>query len=162
MLMKDNEMKALVSDFELVATKITNKNHRKKNNICDVEVYYGPHGIGYAVTKAGKTDYYVFKDTRIDKKVYNGAYVVYNAVVNSGLVQSVKYREVNITPTWEITLNTETGDIMFRRVETYHLGAICGNCASICWLGKISERTLRLKIRRLMKRAVDSGKARLI
>lgn len=159
MLVKENEFKNIVNGKECVAVRCSNGYNGKYYNIKE---YYGPHGIGYLVENNGKVLYYVNTDTKISKNVYNGLYDVFPAVMNAGILKKAKYKNVDITPTWELNLDTISGDIDFKRVYEYHVAAIGGTTLSICWVGQITERDLRLKIKRVLKNAVVKNKAKLV
>lgn len=159
MLVTLEELNDITKDLNLVCTK---KATGYNGNLYDLREYYGPHGIGYMVRHNGNISYYVLKDTKISNDVYNGNYDVMSAVLNAGIVKVFNFNGHGIVPTWELTLNTITGKSVYKHILNYHNSAVGGTLVSICWRGQIDEKTLRLRIRRVMKNAIVNGKAVLI
>lgn len=156
MLVTLDELKDITKDLQLVCKRCCNGYNGKLYNLKE---YYGPHGIGFTVEHDGTVMYYVLKNTKISKDVYNGKYDVMSAVLNAGIVKIFNYNGHGVVPTWELTLNTITGKSTYKHILDYHNSAVGGNLVSICWRGQIDEKTLRLRIRRIMKNAIINGKA---
>ena len=160
MLMRKEEALRIVEDCELKGVSTANGYAGKE--FVDVLPYCGPHGAGYTISGARKTEYWIYKKTRVSNEVYNGQYSVHDVVEITNQVKKIDYKGVPITPLWELQLDTLVDEHVFHRTEDYKPVTLCGRTLIMCWVGAIDEKTLRAKIRRKMREMVNSGRAELV
>lgn len=158
MLVTHEQAKEIVKDCKLVAEKATHGYGGTK--FADVRTFSNnKYGSGYSVTVGRKTSFYVFNNTVIDRKVYEGEYSVADACMTANNVIYVRYGDIRVTPIWQLELDTITGSYEFKRTEEFKPSTLAGRTLTLCWLGPVTNKALRAKIRRRMRLAVNSGKA---
>lgn len=150
----------IVDGCELVKTSSSNGHVSKK--YVDLRTYIGTYGHGYTIEDNKTKYYYVFPKTEISKRIYDGEYSVKDVAMTSQNCRSVRYNGVPIVPTWFLKLDTITGKYEFYRTEDYKPMVIAGRKLIYYFVGPITEKDLRLKIKRKMRDAIRSGKAVLV
>lgn len=159
MLVTRENAEKIVQGCQLAATVRSNGYSGK---LCDVRAYSGTHGAGYTVTSGGNTEYYVYPGAQVRESVYKGGYSVKDAVKVARDVTAVDYHGVQVTPTWELQLDTLTGDSAFHKTSDYKPITFAGRTLTVCWVGAIDEKNLRYKIRRKLREMVNAGKAGVV
>jgi len=160
MLVTKDEMEKIVCGCDLAATAATTE-YRGKELFC-IRAYTGKYGAGYKVMCGGQAHYYVYPDNTINKAVYAGYYHVADACMTANNCRQVRYAGVQVTPMWQLDLDTVSGDTVYRRVEEYKPANFAGRTLSICWRGPMNEKDLRARIRRKLRDVLKQGKAKLV
>lgn len=167
MLVNLDDAKKIVADCKLVASKSSNGYSGKLANL---EQYRGRFGNGYTITSGKIKYYYIYDKNVISKSVYDGEYNVMDAVITSRTIKTVAYNPLRsyhgemiwIKPTWQLDLDTVTGETVFKRTDDYKPIVLAGRTLTICWHGEITNTELRSKIRRKMHEMLKNNKAQLI
>lgn len=158
MLVTKEEVMQIVKDCKLVATKKSHIYNGKK--LVDLQPYAGRYGSGYTVTQGQVTEYWVYPHNVVSKAVYNGEYSVSDACMTANNIHYVKFNGVQIVPSWQLELNTITGESTLKRTEeSLKPIRLAGHTLIVMWHGNIENRILRLKIRRKLKELLRSGNA---
>ena len=158
MLVTKDEAMQIVKDCRLVATKKSHIYNGKK--LVDLQPYAGRYGSGYTVTQGQVTEYWVYPHNVISREVYNGAYTVSDACMTANNLHSVKYNGVRIVPSWQLELDTLTGESTLKRTEeSIKPIRLAGHTLTVMWRGSVENRILRLKIRRKLKELLRSENA---
>ena len=156
MIVTQEQARKIVSGCKLVATVRSNGYGGK---MADVQHYTGRHGAGYTVESERVTRYYVYPYTLISRDVYEGGYDLRAAARKTEQLPLVSYDGVAVEPNWRLIMHTCTGSVTVDRVEVQGQTTIAGTSLVTWFKGKMNVKAMRTKIRRAMKRAVDSGKA---
>lgn len=146
MLMNESEMKKIIKGLKRV--KIASTSTYGGKNFYDVRKYSGRLGVGYTVSHLGTTETYIAFENVISRKVMSGDYDVSEAVAVAEAVKVIDFCGVLIAPTWELEMDTISGEVKFHRCEKLGASTISGRTLRIYWVGSISEKTLRRKIKR--------------
>ena len=158
MLVTREEAMQIVKNCRLVATKVNHGYNGRE--LVDLQPYAGRYGSGYTITQEQKAEHWVYPHNVVSKAVYNGDYSISDACMTANNLHHVRYCGVQIVPSWKLELNTLTGESVLRRTEeTVKSMRLSGHTLTVMWHGSVSNRTLRLKIRRKLKELLLSGNA---
>lgn len=136
------------------------KSNGYSGKLCDIKPYAGKHGSGYAITQEKVTEYWVYPNNLVSEEVYNGQYSVSDACMTANNIHYVKYNGVQIVPSWQLELDTLTGESVLKRTEdSLKPIRLAGHKLTVMWRGSMQNRILRLKIRRKLKELLNNGNA---
>lgn len=159
MLMTRDEANKVVAGCVLAARK---KSNGYSGPLAEVEKYNGTYGAGYTVTSGRMTEYWIHMQTMVSQKVFDGDYDVKDVCMTANNMHTVKRFDIAITPCWELTINTITGETWYECVNTVKPATFAGTRLTISWRGTMDAKKLRLRIRRKFYDAVRNKKAILV
>lgn len=158
MLVTKDEAMQIIKGCKLKSTKATNG--YGGSDLVDLQPYAGRYGSGYTLTQERKTQYWCYPANVISKDVYNGKYSISDACMTANNLHHVRYCGVQIVPSWQLELDTITGESVLKRTEeTVKSMRLSGHILTVMWHGSVENRILRLKIRRKMKSLLRNGNA---
>ena len=164
MLVTHDELEKIVDGCILMAIYTTDEYERY--DFWNIKPYVGRYGVGYRAVHGGQASIYIYQTNIVSQDVYDGHYDIKDACMTANNVRTVRYHthlgdEVNITPIWEVRIDTITGKSSYKQVEDYKGIVHAGRLIIATFRGPMDEKVLKAKIRRKLRDMIRNGQTYL-